>query len=152
MAVMTVVPMARGVTTFEATEATLGSDDVKIHGADEVDVGGLRLKLLTLSFMIEISLNVPRTGAIATIVKFIVPIAIFQFGVLPCVALMRTFPGALNVTLLPTTNAIFEFVDVKLQAPSDVEVGGISVNVLCVMTIDREENTPRTGVPWLTRT
>lgn len=111
---------------METTEATPGSDEVNIHGADEVDAGGLRLRLLTLSFMIVISLKVPRTGAIATIVKFMDVVAIFQFEVLPCVALMRTFPGDLKVILLPTTNAIFEFVDVKLQAPSDVEVGGVS--------------------------
>ena len=109
------------------TEAIAGSEDVKVHAAEEVDVGGLRLRLLTLSFMIEISLKVPRTGAIATMVKFMDVVAIFQFGVLPCVALMRTFPGALKVILLPTTNAIFEFAEVKLQAPSDVEVGVVSV-------------------------
>jgi hypothetical protein len=100
---------------------------VNVQGAEEVDAGGLRLRLLTLSRLIEISLKIPRTGAIATIVRFMDVEAIFQFGVLPCIALMRTCPGALNVTLLPTTDAIFEFVDVKLQAPSDVEVGGVNV-------------------------
>jgi hypothetical protein len=68
---MIVVPKACGVTMFETTDATLGSDEVKVHQAAEVDDGGFKVRLLTLSFVIEISPKGPRTGAIASIVNFI---------------------------------------------------------------------------------
>lgn len=85
-AVMTLVPKARGVTTqdalFDTTEATLGFDDVKVHHADEVDVGGESVKLAIPPFVIVMSPKVPSTGAIATTSNLICAIADFQFGVL----------------------------------------------------------------------
>lgn len=83
---MVVVPNAWGVTMLATTDATLGSEEVKVHHAVEVDDGGFRVRLLTLSFMMVMSPNVPRTGAMATTVNFIDALADFQLGVLPCVA------------------------------------------------------------------
>ena len=68
---MTVVPKACGVTVDVITEATLGLDEVKVHKPVEFEVGGIRLRLPTLSFVIVISPNVPKIGAIATTVNFI---------------------------------------------------------------------------------
>lgn len=144
---MTVTPGALGVTTFSMTEATLGSEDVKIHGADELDVGGLRARLLMLSFLIVMPLNAPRTGAMAMIVIFMEELAIFQLAVPVCVAVMRTDPGDWNMTLLSTIDAMFGSDERKLHVPSEVVMGGVITNVLCVIGKERELKTPRTGVP-----
>jgi len=69
---------------FDSTDATLGLEEVKVHHAPEVDDGGFKVRLLTLSFMIEISPKLPSTGAIAAIVNFIDANALFQLGVPPC--------------------------------------------------------------------
>ena len=74
------------MTIFDTTEATLGLDDVKVHQAVDVDVGGFSVRLLTLSFMIEMSPKLPSTGAIATTVNFIDVLADCQLDVLPWVA------------------------------------------------------------------
>ena len=79
MAVITVVPNDKGVTTLETTEATLGLEDVKVHDAGEVDFGPTRLILATLSFIIEMSPNVPRVGARVTTVSLIEVPEVFQF-------------------------------------------------------------------------
>lgn len=68
---------------METTGATLGFDEVKVHAPGEVDFGGLRVRLLTLSFMIVISPKLPSTGAMVTTVNFIDAVVDFQLGVLP---------------------------------------------------------------------
>ena len=66
---------------LDATEATLGLDDVKVHQPVDVDFGAIRFMLPTLSFIMVISPKVPSTGAIATTVNFIEDDAAFQFRV-----------------------------------------------------------------------
>lgn len=80
------VPKAKGVTMFETTEATLGSEEVNVHHPDEVEAGGLSVRLPTLSFMMEMSPKVPSTGAMVTTVNFIEVEADSQLGVLLWVA------------------------------------------------------------------
>ena len=46
---------------------------------------------------------------------------------------------------------MFEFVDMKVQPPSEVDVGGTSVNVRCVIGKDCAAKAPRIGVPCVTR-
>ena len=82
VAVIVVVPKVNGVTVFDTTEATLGFDEVKVQELGEVEVGGLRLRLLTLAFRIVTSLKLPRTGATIRTVNIMEALATFQFDVL----------------------------------------------------------------------
>ena len=83
VAVMRVVPKARGVTELPIIDATAGFDEVKVHGPLEVDLGGIKLMLATLSFMIVMSPKEPSEGVrVATVNRMDVP-TIFQFGVPP---------------------------------------------------------------------
>ncbi len=82
VAVITVVPKAKGVTVFLSIDATVGLDEVNVHAPGELDLGETRVKLATLSFVTLISPKVPSTGAIGTTVNFIDAVADFQFGVL----------------------------------------------------------------------
>jgi hypothetical protein len=79
VAVIIVVPKAKGVRTLDRTEATLGLDDVKVHEDGEVEVGYFKVSVLTLSFMIEMTPKGPTTGAMATTVNFMEVLADFQF-------------------------------------------------------------------------
>lgn len=71
------------MTTFEATDATFGFEDVKDQNPGDVDAGGFSERLTTLSFIMVMSPKVPTTGTIALIVIFIDALADFQFGVRP---------------------------------------------------------------------
>jgi hypothetical protein len=66
--------------------ATLGLDEVKVHQALDVDVGGFKVRLLTLFFITMMSPKGPSTGAMATTVNLIEAPAGFQFAVPDCVA------------------------------------------------------------------
>ena len=81
-AVIVVVPNAKGVTVFDTTEATLGLEEVNIQLPGEVDFGGLRLRLPTLSFITVTSPKLPSTGVTKSTVNRIRILFAFQFGVL----------------------------------------------------------------------
>lgn len=78
--VIRVFPKESGVSTlFRSTVATLGLDETNVHPPGEVEVGGFRVMLLTLSFIMEISPKAPITGAIVSTVNLIEAPADFQF-------------------------------------------------------------------------
>ena len=83
---ITVLPKERGVTIFLSIDATVGFEETYVHAPGEVEVGGFRVMLLTLSFIMEISPKAPITGAIVTTVKVIDTPATFQFWVPDCTA------------------------------------------------------------------
>lgn len=102
---ITVLPKAKGVTVFLSMEATLRLEEVNVHAPGDVDLGETKFRLATLSFIIEISPKVPRTGAIVRTANRMTAVALFQLGVPDWVAEIRADPPLWNVTLLSTTEA-----------------------------------------------
>ena len=123
------VPIACGVNVFATTVATAGFDDVKVHQACESDVGGIRVRLPTLSFMIVILPKVPIFGSSATTVRIMCAEAAFQLLVLDCVAVISAFPPSSTVTVFPLMDTTAGFDEVNDQLPLDVDVGGVSIKV-----------------------
>lgn len=132
------------------TVATALLEDEKVQAPDELLVGFARTKLEILLFRIEISSNGPTVGVIATMVRFIVVVADFQFKVLPCFAVITTTPASFAVTISPCTDAIRGSEDVKVHVPSELEIGGTNLKDLSVINIERAAKAPSSGVPALT--
>lgn len=106
------VPKEIGVSVVPTTVATAGLDELNVHAPGDVDVGRTKVKLATLSFMIEIFPKVPTTGCIATIVNFVVVVPANQLIVRPCVPVIVIVPPSINVTTSPAMVAIFGLDDV----------------------------------------
>ena len=80
--------------------------------------------------------KVPSTGAIATTVSVIFVTAAFQFKVLLCVAVITTLPPSSKVRIFPESEAIKGSPVAKDHKPSEVDVGGTSLKVPCVIETD----------------
>lgn len=72
VAVITVEPKARGVITFPTKRATAGLEEVKVHAPVEFEVGAMRERLATLSFIMVTLPKGPSTGLSALTVRVIV--------------------------------------------------------------------------------
>lgn len=111
-AVIIDVPNAIGVRVVPTNVATAGFDELNVHVPGEVEVGRPRVKLATLSFIIEMFPKLPMVGRTATIVSFILALPASQLRVRPCEPLMLIVPPSMKVTMSPEIVAIFGLEDV----------------------------------------
>ena len=132
------------------TVATALLEDENVQAPGELLVGFARITLATLLFLTVTSSNGPMVGVIATMVKFIVVVAAFQFNVPPCRAEITTVPESFTVTTSPTTEAIRESEDAKVHVPSELEVGGSNLYDFSTIEIERDGKAPIRGTPAFT--
>ena len=149
-AVITVVPIFRGVRTRPEIVATAGWLEVRIHDPDDVDVGVTRFTLATLSKVMTKLVKVPTVGVSAKIVNFIEIVADFHWEVAACAAATVISPPSCKVTVLSIIDAIAGSDEVKLHAPVELDIGGVIVNFFCPNKTFEFEKPLSVGVPGLT--